>query len=103
MPEFNTPTDIGNRAAQHCGAEMMDAVLGFAEISKTARQISFVYGKLRQAELQRRVWTFATRRVVLRARDTNTMRLQPSLWVSTTSYFAGSIVNDGSGTNWISK
>jgi hypothetical protein len=31
------------------------------------------------------------------------MLLAPSLWVSTTTYFVGSIVNDGSGTNWISR
>lgn len=103
MPEFTTPTDIGNRAAQHCGAEMMDAVLGFAEVSKVARQISSVYGKLRQAELERNVWTFATRRTALRAIDTTTMLLVPAAWVSTTVYFNGSIVDDGSETLWISR
>jgi hypothetical protein len=103
MPEFTTPTDIGNRAAQHCGAEMMDPVLGFTEVSKVAKQISSVYGKLRQAELERNVWTFATRRAALRAIDTNTMLLVPAAWVSTTTYFNGSIVDDGSETLWISR
>lgn len=103
MAEFQSPIDIGNRAAQHCGAKLMDASLGFTEVSKTARQISFVYGKLRRAELERNVWTFATRRAPLRAIDVNTMELSPTLWVSTTTYFVGSIVNDGNGTNWISK
>ena len=103
MAEFQTPTDIGNRAAQHCGAEMMDATLGFAEISKTARQISFVYGKVRRAELQRNVWRTATRRAILRAIDTNTMLLAPSLWSAGTTYFVGSIVTDSSGNLWISR
>ncbi len=103
MPEFSSPVDVGNRAAQHCGAKMMDAVAGFNEVSKTSRQIGFVYGKLRRAELERNVWTFATRRAPLRAIDTNTMLLSPSLWSSTTTYFVGSVVADSGGTNWISR
>ena len=58
--KFLSPLDIGNRAAQHCGAKMMDATLGYTEISKVARQIGFLYGKKRQAELRQNVWTFAT-------------------------------------------
>lgn len=103
MAEFNTPTDIGNRALQHCGEEMMDGVLGFTEVSKAARQISFAYGKLRRAELERNVWTFATRRAALRAIDGDTMLLTPAVWVSTVNYFAGSIVSDAAGTAWISR
>lgn len=103
MPEFNTPTDIGNRALQHCGAELMDATLGFTQNSKAARQINFLYGKLRRAELERNVWTFATRRAALRAIDTNTMLLEAALWVSSTTYFVGSIVDDGTGTLWSSR
>lgn len=103
MVEFTSPTDIGNRALQHCGAELMDAVLGFTEVSKSARQLSFVYGKMRRAELERNVWTFATRRTALRAIDLNTMFLIPSLWVATVAYFAGSVVADGSGTLWTSR
>jgi len=103
MAEFTTPTDIGNRAAQHCGAEMMDAVAGFTEDSKVARQIGFVYGKLRRAELRRNVWVCATRRAALRAIATTTMLLVAAQWVSDTTYFNGSIVDDGSGTLWISR
>jgi len=103
MPEFQNPVDIGNRAAQHCGAKMMDQSLGYGEISKTARQIGFIYGKKRQSELRQNVWTFATRRTALRAIDTGTMSLAPSLWVGSVSYFAGSVVDDGSGTLWVSK
>lgn len=103
MPEFTTPVDIGNRALQQCGAEMMDPVLGFTEVSKAARQISFVYGKQRLAELERNIWTFATRRTALRPIDTNTKRLKPTVWASTTTYYRGCIVDDGSGTLWSSR
>ena len=103
MPEFTSPTDIGNRALQHVGAEMMDAVAGFSENSKAARHVSFAYGKLRRAELERNVWTFATRRAPLRAIDADTMLLAPAVWVSSVSYFAGSIVSDANNTYWISR
>jgi hypothetical protein len=103
MSEFQNQGDIGNRALQHCGAEMMDPTLGFAEASKNARQVSFVYGKLRQAELRRNLWRFATRRAALRAIDTNTMLLSPAMWVAGSTYFTGSIVSDASNNLWISR
>jgi len=76
---------------------------GFSEDSKIASEIAFCYGKLRQAELRRNVWTFACRRTMLRSIDANTMLLTPALWVSTTIYFVGSIVADQYGNNWISR
>src|SRR5262245_37221166 len=100
---FKFPVDIGNRALQHCGAELMDAIQGFSENSKNAKEVAFCYDKLRRAELQRNVWTFATRRTALRAIDTETMLLRPSLWSSTTTYFKGSIVADETGYLWISN
>lgn len=103
MAEFTLPVDIGNRALQHCGAEMMDSAQGFNEVSKAARQVSFVYGKLRRAELERNVWSFATRRTALRPVAATTMVLKPALWVSTTIYYRGSIVDDGTGTLWKSR
>lgn len=103
MVAFRTPTDIANRALQHCGAKRIDAVLGFTENSKNASEVASCYDKLREAELQRRVWTFATRRQILRAIDSNTMLLTPSLWGSTTTYFVGSIVADQAGSLWISN
>jgi hypothetical protein len=102
MPEFLSPVDIANRGLQHVGAEMIGQQ-GFAEPSKAARQTSFCYGKLRRAELQRNLWTFATRRAVLRALDSNTMLLDPSLWSVSATYFVGSIVADSVGTLWISR
>lgn len=100
MPEFQVPADIGNRALQHCGADLMDSTLGFTEQSNRARAVSFCYGKLRRSELRENVWTFATRRTALRAVDTNTLLMAPALWSSLTTYFAGSIVTDQNGTAW---
>lgn len=102
MAEFRTEADIGNRALQHVGAERMGA-LGFAENSKRASEVAFCYGKLREAELRRNVWTFACRRTILRAVDDNTMLLAPALWVSTTTYLVGSVAADQNGNNWISR
>lgn len=101
--EFQTPVDVANRALQHCGAQRIDPALGFAEISKRASETAFAYGKLREAELRRNVWTFACRRAALRAIDTGTMLLAPAMWVQATIYFAGSIVSDQSNNLWISR
>jgi len=103
MVAFRSPADIGNRALQHCGAGRMDPALGFNENSRNAAEVLFAYDKQREAELRRRYWTFAIRRTVLRAVDTNTMRLVAALWSPITSYFTGSIVADQSGNLWISR
>lgn len=99
---FLTRVDIYNRALDHCGQDPIDATLGFTEDSKKARLGGRVYDKLRQAELNRNVWRFATKRAILRAIDTNTMILAPALWSDTTTYFRGSIVIDDTGQMWIS-
>lgn len=103
MAEFLTDVDIANRALQHCGAELIDATLGFSEISKRAEQTEFTYPKVREAELRANVWTFSTRRQILRSIDTTTMLVVPALWTSTTTYFVGSIVADANGNFWICR
>ncbi len=100
---FQSDVDIGNRALQHCGLPRMDAVLGFSEQSQRASEVSFAYGKVKQAELGRNIWTFATRRAALRPLDVNTVLLAPTMWVVGTTYFRGSIVSDQTGFLWISK
>lgn len=80
----------------------MDPVLGFTETSKNARQVSFVYDKLRRAELRRNVWRHAIRRAVMRAINSDTMLLAASMWVETTTYFVGSVVSDDNNVLWIS-
>lgn len=100
MPEFLSPTDVANRACQHVGVRQLDPVLGFSDGSKAAKEISFCYGKLRRAELRRNIWVFATRLTAIRAIDTNTLILAPTLWVQSSTYFLGSVVSDQTGTLW---
>jgi len=100
MSAFTSSVDIGNRACQHCGVPLINVSQGFTENSQRAVQISSCYDKLRQAELRRNVWRFATRKAVLRPMDTNTMLLAPALWSSMVTYYVGSIVVDQSGTLW---
>ncbi len=102
MAEYRTPIDIANRALQHCGASRIGSQ-GFSENSKNASETSFCYGKLRESELRRNVWTFATRRTMLRAVDANTMLLNTALWSPSTTYFVGSIAADQYANMWISK
>lgn len=99
---FLTPTDIANRALDHCGQDPIDVTLGFTENSPAARICGRVYDKLRKAELRRNVWRFATKRAILRAIDTDTMLLVPAMWSSTTNYLVGSIVSDETNQLWIS-
>lgn len=100
---FLNPIDIANRACQHCGVPQIDTTLGFTEPSRRATEISSCYPKLRRAELQRNNWKFATRRVILRAIDEDTLTLAPSLWSASPTYFVGSIVADSTGYLWISS
>ena len=100
MPAFNSSLDIGNRAAQHCGAKRISS---FSEISVAASEISFAYDKLREAELQSNLWTFAIKKTPLRPINTNTMLLTPSLWSQSTTYYRGSIVADENNNLWVSR
>lgn len=101
--EYRTEVDIGNRALQHCGAKRMNPTQGFAENSKNASEVSFCYGKCREAELRTNVWTFATRVTVLRPIDSTTMLLNAAMWNADTTCFVGSIVSSETGNLWISN
>lgn len=103
MSGFASSVDIANRALQHCGVtNLIDPVVGFSEISTNASMTSFCYDKLRQAELKLQLWTFATKRVILRPIDVNSRLLAPGLWSSVVTYFIGSIVADQYGIPWVS-
>jgi hypothetical protein len=99
MADFQKPVDIANRALQHCGVRRI-ATPDFSEISKNCSETSFAYDKLRRAELQSRYWSFAIKRTILRAVDSNTMLLTPAMWMPSTTYFVGQIVVDQQGTFW---
>lgn len=100
---FQSPTDVAGRALQHCGVPRLDPVLGFADGSQRANETQFAYGKIKRSLLRSDVWRFATRKAVLRPIDTNTMLLAPAMWMSTTTYFKGSVVSDQTGFLWQSK
>lgn len=102
MTAFRIPVDIANRALQHVGAKRI-STSDFSELSKNCSETSFVYDKLREAELMDRYWKFAIKRATLRARDGNMMLLSPGLWASGTTYFVGSIVQDSTGNFWRSN
>lgn len=86
---FRLPIDIINRACVHLGVERIRSL---TEHSIQAQEGNAAYDNLRLAELRRNTWTFATRRVVLRAIDTDTMLFTPSAWASGTTYAHGAIV-----------
>lgn len=100
---FQNAADVANRALQHCGVPRMDPTLGFSEGTQRANETQFAYGKIKRAELEDSVWTFATRRAPLRPIDSNTMLVAPAVWGPNYTYFKGSIVSDGTGFLWQSK
>ena len=95
---YKTPFDIANRACQHLKVPRIST---FSDMSPPSNELGFSYDKVRQYELRRNHWRFATRRAVLRAIDQTTMHLAPSLWSATVAYTAGSIVDYPIGTSWI--
>lgn len=95
MSAFTQPLDIQNRALQLCGATRIASI---SEDSKNNSETSFVYDKVRRAELRRNVWTFATRRAVLRPVDTTTMHLLPATWDPAKTYLIGTIIAYGGHT-----
>lgn len=96
---FTTAEDIANRAIQHVGAKRITSL---SDLSKQALEINFCYDKLRQAELRRSVWRFATRRATLRAFTTTTFYLLPATYSASTTYVQGDLVTDSNGVVWVS-
>lgn len=89
--EFRTSLDIGKRALQMCGVTYSNiTVLG--QNNKNAAAVNFVYDKMRQYELRRNIWRFATRRVPLRPLDTTTMEITAPAWDIAKTYVRGSMV-----------
>ena len=98
---FRLPVDICNRALQHVGSRRITAAeFASPTTNKAASEVAFCYDKLRQAELRRNTWVFATKRTMLRALDDTTLFINPPQWVSTTYYQAGNIVADSTGMLW---
>ena len=100
MDAFQAPVDIMNRAAQHMRLPRIASPLDFSQV---AQELNFAYDKIRQAELRRNLWRFATRRQQVRPLDYTTMIVKPLLWNAETNYLAGAIVSYPLGNYWISR
>jgi hypothetical protein len=98
LTAYKVPLDIANRGLQHLGVPRINT---FADGSQAANEMAFAYDKVRQAELRRNLWRFATRRAVIRPIDLTTMLIQPSAWDPTVNYPIGSIVSFPTGANWM--
>lgn len=92
--------DIANRALDHLGATHIENI---AEESVNNEKMTFIYDKVRRAELRRNTWRFSKRSAVLRPIDNTTFLLAPSRWNPGVQYLPGSIVTDLNGQSWVSS
>ncbi|MGE3279684.1 MAG: hypothetical protein AB7H90_03500 [Alphaproteobacteria bacterium] len=97
---YFTRVDLANRALQHLGVPRIST---FADSTRQAREAGFAVDKLRRAELQRSVWTFATRRAVMREVVGTTLDLSFATYAAGTTYGAGDVVKDSNGFLWLSR
>lgn len=91
--------DIANRALFHLG---VPPILSVTENSERAATMSFLYDKVRRAELRRNCWRFSTRRVALRPLTTTAQLVVPAQWSAAVTYMPGSFVADANNQFWIS-
>ncbi len=96
---FTTPVDVANRALQIIG---VPRIAQFSDSSKQAKETQFAIDKIRAAELRRSVWTFATRRAVLRPVIATTANITFDAYDASVTYAAGDVVFDTNGFLWIS-
>ncbi len=87
---FRIPLDIINRALQGLGK---NAIASVNTASNEANAVTDAYDTLRLAELQRNLWKFATRRVILRPVGIDTVLWAPAAWSSGASYNIGGVVS----------
>ena len=95
---FIKPEDIANRCLQHLG---QPRITSFSDFTMQATETSFVYDKVRRAELRRSVWNCAAVRSVLRAKTATSVRLVFPTYSASTAYVSGDIVQDSTGYPWI--
>lgn len=98
MP-FLVPVDVANRAFQHLGVPRIASLTDNS--TRQGREANFLFDKTRRAELRRAVWTFSTRRAVLRAKLATTVTVTFATYSLATAYAAGDIVVDSSGYLWL--
>lgn len=88
---YNFPTDIANEALQHCRMARVFSI-NPPDISANAQETAFIYDKCRSAEIQRNLWKFSTRRVILRSVGIDTVIWTPPVWAAG-NYLAGAVVS----------
>lgn len=74
---YQTAVDIANRGLQHCRVRRVNSIKP-PDQSQAAQECSFVYDKLREAELRCNLWRFATKRAILRPIQTLTVTIATS-------------------------
>ena len=93
---FVNPIDIMNRALQRVG---QTRIATLTDDSKACDEVTFVYDKLRVAEMRRNVWTFSIRTVALRPFNPpnlgtlGTVMIVPTAWSNASNYIQGSLVS----------
>jgi hypothetical protein len=99
---FKLPVDIANRGCQRLGA-LRILTDDFSEDSQQAAEMGACYDACRESELRRNLWTFATKRDVLRPVDLATQLWTPPDYAAATTYALGEITVDTDGEWWQSK
>lgn len=89
MGAFVTPYDVANQALIMLGVPRIST---FSDTSRQAQEAAFQYDKARRAELRRFVWTFATRRAILRPVSSTIKNLTFPAYNAVTVYVAGDVV-----------
>lgn len=96
---FTQPIDIINDALLDLGLERIRSL---TEQSINAIEGVAAYDNQRLVELRRNLWTFATRRVILRALTDDTKLFTPAAYAAGTTYGHGAVVTYG-GAWWESQ
>ena len=89
MPAYQTDIDIINRALQIL---RRPSIVRRTASSAEAKEMDDSYDKVREAELGRNLWRFATKRVILRVIETTTDLWTPAAYAAGTTYAVGNIV-----------
>lgn len=89
MPAFSTDIAVMNRALQII---RRPAISRRTMQAHEAIEAAGAYDELRPAELSKNLWRFATRNVVLRAVDSDTLLYTPPAYAAGTTYSVGALV-----------
>lgn len=93
---FALPLDIAKRAIQEL--EQPTVTSWTDSSSRAIAEIAICYDDLRESELNRNLWGFAKKTVVLRAIGVDTLLWTPPTWSSGATYSVGSVVSYASTT-----